>query len=131
MEKTPYNLNIDKLAWMRANMCYNIAITTPDFSEGELPSRFAGEPVWIVAEHVGLHFLFDVLGLGTVKLNYEDDIPYGFTALIVRYGSLLVEFNLLKPKKDLAKEFLDHFEEMMEASHDVSGENHTVSAPES
>ncbi len=98
MKKIPYDDDIDKLVWMRHNLCFNIALTSEGYRDEDLEQYFGEEPVWIVAEHVGYHLIFQMLGLDEFKSRTEDEIPYGFHKLTLKYRLDEVTFQTYRPK---------------------------------
>jgi hypothetical protein len=98
MEKIPYDEDVDKLLWMRHNLSFNIALTTEGFRDEDLPHFFGEEPVWIVADHVGYHLIFRMLGLESFKAKIQDEIPEGFDTLTLKYGIDNITFHTYKPR---------------------------------
>ncbi len=99
MQKTPYDPDIDKLLWMRHNLSFNIALTSPGFTDEALKDYFDEEPVWIVASHVGFHLIFQMLGLDAFCDQVDDAIPRGFHTTILRQGPTEVEFRTYNPEQ--------------------------------
>lgn len=93
----------DRVAWMRQNRRFNIAITGPGFADDRLEEYFEDEPAWIIAPVIQFEDFLRLLGFIGLRTMLPKQFDSGFKEYRVNEGQQRYVFRIWNPGRPPGK----------------------------
>ena len=95
----------DRVAWMRQNRRFNLAITGNGYADSRLEEYFEEEPVWVIAPVIEFEEFLRLLGFIGLRLMLPKQFEGGFKEYRVSEGSLRYVFRVWNPGKTAPQKY--------------------------